>query len=282
MTQLSRHPSILGARHDRGPMESLSSDGMRNALLAAMPSRARRFLAASATLAFASLGGVALAQTPVDGPHPPPDPGQDPQLAAVPPPIPSPPSTRHGLLVLPYLGVHSYQNADMADYAPGPRFGALFGGRLSHWLSLNGELTVDVSYMPNSSSAGNLKEDSEYYLDLAFSPLAHLARGPVELVAGPKVGFFRAATSFSGSSAAVSGESTSLWGITAGLNAGAFVPVGGFVELGGLLSIEARDAREYCQTPSGGAQTCTTNEVYQSTTVLHTATLVGATIAALF
>jgi hypothetical protein len=35
-------------------------------------------------------------------------------------------------------------------------------------------------------------------------------------------------------------------------------------------------------TPSGGAQTCTTQEVYQSTTVLHTATLVGATIAALF
>jgi hypothetical protein len=243
-----------------------------------MPSRNRRFLAASAAIAFASFGSVALAQTSVDGP----DPALDPHLASDPPPVPSPLSTRHGFLVLPYLGIHSYQNVDMADYAPGPRFGTLFGGRVSQWLSLNGELTVDVSYMPDSSSAGNLKEDSEYYLDLAFSPLAHLVRGPVELVAGPKVGAFRSKTSFSGSTSGVSGESSSLWGIAAGLNAGAFVPVGGVVEIGGLLSIEARDAREYCVTPSGGAQTCTTQEVYQSTTVLHTATLVGATIAALF
>jgi hypothetical protein len=191
--------------------------------------------------------------------------------------MPSPPSTRHGLLVLPYLGLHSYQNVDMAAYSPGARFGALFGGRLSHWLSLNGELTIDVSDIPHGS-----QEASEYYLDLAFSPLAHLVWGPVELVAGPKVGFFRSKTSVSSSNAGVSGESSSLWGIAAGLNAGAFVPVSGVVEIGGLLSVEARDAREYCVTPSGGAQTCTTQEVYQSTTVLHTATVVGATIAALF
>jgi hypothetical protein len=101
----------------------------------------------------------------------------------------------------------------------------------------------------------------------------------VELVAGPKVGIFRSETSLSGTSG-VSGESSSLWGIAAGLNVGAFVPVSGVVEIGGLLSIEARDAHEHCVTPSGGAQTCTTQEVYQSTTVLHTATLVGATIAA--
>ena len=65
-------------------------------------------------------------------------------------------------------------------------------------------------------------------------------------------------------------------------NEGAFVPVSGLVEIGGLLSVEARDAREYCVTPSGGAESCTSNDVYQSTVVLHTATLVGATIAALF
>lgn len=247
-----------------------------------MPFRDRRPLVVAATIALASLGSIALAQTPADGPHPQPDSAQDPHLVSAPPRAPSVPSTRHGLLVLPYLGIHSYQNADMAGYSPGARFGALFGGRASHWLSLNGELTVDVSDIPHGGGSSNFNEGSEYYLDLALSPLVHLVRGPVELVAGPKLGFFRAETSFSGSTSGVSGESTSLTGITAGFNAGAFVPVSGLVEIGGLLSIEARDAREYCVTPSGGAQTCTSNDVYQSAVVLHTATLVGATIAALF
>jgi hypothetical protein len=263
-------------------MESPPSHGTRHASLAVMTTKDRRFRAAAAAIALASFGSVALAQTPVGGPQPRPDTAQDSQLASAPPPIPSPPSTRHGLLVLPYLGIHSYQNADMAGYSPGARFGTLLGGRVSHWLSLNGELTLDVSDIPHGSGASSLKEGSEYYVDLAFSPLVHLVRGPVELVAGPKVGFFRAETSFSGSSSGASGESTSLSGITAGFNAGAFVPVSGLVELGGLLSIEARDAREYCATPSGGAQTCTSNDVFQSAVVLHTATLVGATIAALF
>jgi hypothetical protein len=246
----------------------------------------RRSLAALAAIALASLGSVALAQTSVDGSSPQPDSLQDPHLASAPPPppvpTPPPPSSRHGLLVLPYLGIHSYQNVDMAAYSPGARFGALFGGRVSHWFSLNGELTVDVSDIPHAGGSSNFKEGSEYYLDLAFSPLVHLVRGPVEVVVGPKVGFFRAETSLSGSTSGVSGESTSLTGITAGFNAGAFVPVSGLVEIGGLLSIEARDAREYCVTPSGGAQTCTSNDVYQSAVVLHTATLVGVTLAALF
>jgi len=226
----------------------------------------------------ASVGGVALAQSPesAQAPHLVSDP------AAPPAPVASPPSARHGFLALPYLGIHSYQNSDMAAYSPGARFGTLLGGRVSRWLSLNGELTVDWSDIPNSSAAGSFTEGSEFYFDLAFSPLVHLVRGPIELVLGPKIGFFHAETSTSGSSSGVSGESTSLSGITTGLNAGAFVPVGGLVELGGLLSIEARDAREYCVTPSGGAQTCTTNEVYGSSVVLHTATVVGMTFAALF
>jgi hypothetical protein len=153
MTQVSRHPSILGTTLGlEAHGNRLSPAGTRHAFLALMPPRARRFPVVSAAIVFASFGSVALAQTPLDGPHASSDSALDPHLASA-PPVPSPPSTRHGLLVLPYLGLHSYQNVDMAAYSPGARFGALFGGRLSHWLSLNGELTVDVSDIPHAKPA---------------------------------------------------------------------------------------------------------------------------------
>jgi hypothetical protein len=67
-----------------------------------------------------------------------------------------------------------------------------------------------------------------------------------------------------------------------GLNAGVFARVGRSASLGAMLSLEARNAQRYCETPAGMPETCTSSQVLGSSVVLHDADLVALTFAALF
>jgi hypothetical protein len=181
------------------------------------------------------------------------------------------------LSALPFVGVYSYQNVDRAAYRPGPRVGGLLGVRLLSWLSLNGEVTYDKSWI-QSIEGGN---PSESFVDFALSPLFHWTHGVAELVVGPEIGYF---TSTSKETSMLTGGefASSSSGLAAGLNAGIFVRMNRYVSLGGMLSLEVRDARRYCQAIAGGPETCTTNQVLNSAVVLHDANPIALTFAALF
>ena len=137
-----------------------------------------------------------------------------------PPPVPPrPPRLKRIFLALPYFGVHTYQNSDASVYGPGLRFGSLIGGRLNDRLSLNADLTVDVS---NVGIAGSFGFRREYSIAFAFAPLLQMPARRLEIVVGPKVGLFVLNTEIS--SGDVTGE-TSQRGVVFGIDIGVFVPV---------------------------------------------------------
>ena len=88
---------------------------------------------------------------------------------------------KRGFLAMPFLGVHSYRNDAATNYDPGARFGTFLGGRINQTLSMNGQMTFDVSNR-NDLAGANV---SEIALDMGFSPLVHLPVGELELVLGP-------------------------------------------------------------------------------------------------
>jgi hypothetical protein len=180
------------------------------------------------------------------------------------------------LSALPFVGVYSYQNVDRAAYGPGPRVGGLLGVRLLRWLSLNGEVTYDKSWFPHGET-----NPSESFVDVALSPLVHWTHAGIELVAGPEVGAFTSSETATSMLTGTEIASSSL-GLTLGINVGAFVRVNPHVSLGGMLSFEVRNARRYCETVAGMPETCTTNQVLNSSVVLHDADPVAVTFAALF
>jgi hypothetical protein len=181
------------------------------------------------------------------------------------------------LSAMTFVGVYSYQNVDRAAYRPGPRVGGLLGVRLLPWLSLNGEVTYDESWI-QSIEGGN---PSEFFMDFALSPLFHWTHGGTEIVVGPEIGYFT--SSETATSMGTGTEiSSSLSGLAVGLNVGAFVRLNRYVSLGGLLSVEVRNARRYCQALAGESETCTTNQVLNSSVVLDDADPVALSFAALF
>jgi hypothetical protein len=186
-----------------------------------------------------------------------------------------PPRAAPGLLALPFVGVHSYQGTSQASYMPGPRLGAIVGGRLVPWLSIDAEVTYDRSLFHGGVDA------SESFVDLSLSPLLHVVRGPVEIVFGPEVGYFRRSSSGrpEGLGLVVDDSST---GFAAGLNAGVFGRLNRHVSLGGLLSFELRKDRRYCVVRPGQAEICTTSTFLDSGVVLFDYPLFSVTAAALF
>jgi hypothetical protein len=178
------------------------------------------------------------------------------------------------LSALPFVGVNSY--VDRAGYGPGPRAGTLLGVRLLPWLSLNGEVTYDKSWIQITESDNS----SESFVDLALSPLFHWTHGDAEVVVGPEIGYFT--SSFTAMSHAGGEFASSSSGLAIGLNLGVFAHLNRYVSLGGMLSFEARNARRYCETLAGQPQTCTTNQVLNSSVVLNDVHLVALAFAALF
>jgi hypothetical protein len=157
----------------------------------------------------------------------------------------SPPAARRKrrLLAIPYVGVHSYVQRDA--YGPGLRFGGLLGVRVGDRLSVNGELTYDVSNV-----SGPITLEQERFFRGSVSPLVHVDARGLELNIGPKVGLYsrRSRYDAGGADLEVTGS-----GYTTGLNAGAFVPVSPQVSLGLLLSFEVMWARPDCFADAFGS-----------------------------
>jgi hypothetical protein len=116
------------------------------------------------------------------------------------------------------------------------------GFRIGDFVSLNGELSVDV-LNPNFVQAGS--SVSEYDTVLAFSPLVHVPLGNVELAFGPKFGFWEGFYSQSGPQFAQDG-SGSFWGGDLGVQGGVFFAVGPRLWLGGLTSLDVRSYTQQC------------------------------------
>ena len=91
-------------------------------------------------------------------------------------------------------------------------------------------------------------------MDFAFSPLYHLALPQLEIVVGPKLGFFGASSSvdYGGSTYTGSGS-----GVAYGLNAGVFFPLGN-IAIGGLLNVTVRSFSSCDNTNSNSSDYCIT------------------------
>ena len=207
---------------------------------------------------------------PPPGYYPPPRGYAPPAYYYPPPRPPRPPRKKHGFLIAPYLGIHSYQQQDAFNLDPGLRVGAFAGGRLNDIASLNAEVKMDLT---NASNVPSGTSFSEYALDFTFSPLFQLPAGSVEVVIGPKVGLF---ISRAHQTDAASDLSIELTGLVLGGNAGLFVPVTPATSLGVLISLELKDVSSGCVRDSNQTQFC--DSALSSTTMK----VVGLTGVALF
>jgi len=191
----------------------------------------------------------------------------------MPPMPPRPPPRTHGFLAMPYLGVATQTGELGARYSSGAIFGALVGGRVNRFLSLNGELRIDAldfRNVPSSQSASGTE------LDIGFSPLFHGQFATGEFVLGPKLAFFTHQESYTGFD--INNFYTEYhedWtGWSVGLNAGVFFAVSRFMSLGGMVSYTYRMPTEQCMRMEFGSDQCTTGD-YPSINVLgfHAAAL---------
>jgi hypothetical protein len=197
------------------------------------------------------------AQMPPSNPPPPgyaPPPGYPPPYYYYPPPqplgwyyspapLPIPPKAprlKRAFLALPYFGVHTYQNSEASAYDPGLRFGSLLGGRLNDRLSLNADLTVDIS---NAGRAGGAFR--EYSIALSFAPMLQLPARLLEIVVGPKVGLFILNTETTSGGGRFGGTQP---GVVFGIDAGVFLSVSPTTSMGVLLAFEFRQANDACET----------------------------------
>jgi hypothetical protein len=145
-------------------------------------------------------------------------------------------------MFLPFIGFHSYQGNNATGLDAGLRLGGLMGFRIGEFVSLNGELSVDV-LNPNFVQAGS--NYSEYDTMLAFSPLVHVPLGNVELAFGPKFGVWVGSYSESGAQFYQTGSGSSVGG-DLGAQGGVFFAVGPRLWLGGLTSFDVRSYTQQC------------------------------------
>jgi hypothetical protein len=187
--------------------------------------------------------------------------------APAPPPAPRP-LWREGKIVMPFLGINSFQGDRATNLGLGLRVGTLLGSRVSEHWSLNAELAFDVV----NADAPPGETDHGYMLDLAFAPLVHLAQQKVELVLGPILGPWFFLDRVSGS-----GISANAWsaGWVLGANAGVLFPVSDKARVGGLISFASRNPVALCTSGTGVTEQCTTSG-------LHAANVLAFTAAALF
>ena len=195
--------------------------------------------------------------------YPPPgytqQPGYTPQTYMAPPP----PAGKHGFLPVIYLGVNSFQDKAGENIGPGLRLGTILGGRITPEISINGELTIDI-VNPSNLPAGT--DVTVAAVDLALSPLYHVALGNAELVLGPKLGLMVTSASYTDGGQDAGSESDS--GYVFGLNAGLFGNVSPTTALGVLVSFEGRKYPMACVTAPGQAEACTSSGLGDNDKVL--------------
>lgn len=151
---------------------------------------------------------------------------------------------RSGVLFLPTLGIHSFQNESASSYDPGLRLGALVGGRINEFLSINGQAALDVLNVDVPAGV----DVTAFQLHAAFSPLLHARAENLEFVFGPKLGVFAMSAALTDG---VDSVDTSIRGWLAGFNLGLFGPVNDTLSMGGLLSFDFENATSICLEVNG-------------------------------
>ena len=84
----------------------------------------------------------------------------------------------------------------------------------------------------------------------------HIINSDVELVLGPKLGFWGGAVEVMALGQTVKGRAN---GAVVGVNAGIFVPVGDSLSMGALASFTLRTISQTCTTEPGFSEVCNTN-----------------------
>jgi hypothetical protein len=158
-------------------------------------------------------------------------------------PVPTTPAFRRGFLWLPYLGFNVPVGDAAEGLSTGLRLGSLLGFNIPPFLSLNGELNIDI--LINDVPSGSDNGVSEGVIDFTFSPLFHFGPSHVVFVAGPKIGYFGYWRTISGGSYYYD-ENYSGSGIAYGFNFGAFFPLGR-IALGGLFNYTGHSWSSYCE-----------------------------------
>jgi hypothetical protein len=185
-------------------------------------------------------------------------PSYGPPPAYSPPPAYAPPPTeppyRRGFLMMPYLGLNVPVGSTSDVISTGLRLGGIFGGHVGRFLSLNGEMTIDILNYDTGSGVSATAAS----VDLAFSPFFHFGTPQLEFVVGPKLGFFATTVTFSESGYQDSTYSGS--GLAYGFNAGVFIPLGR-IAIGGLFNFTGRGYSRWCINDSSTnySQVCTDN-----------------------
>jgi hypothetical protein len=145
-----------------------------------------------------------------------------------------------GFLWLPYIGVNVPTGKGSDGLSPGLRLGGIFGFNLPPFLSLNGELTIDIL---NPDTPGGYDSATAVMVDFTFSPFLHFGLPGLEIVAGPKIGGFGYALS---ASASGPDERYSGSGLAYGVNVGFFIPLGR-VAIGGLFNFTGHHFSSECE-----------------------------------
>jgi hypothetical protein len=167
---------------------------------------------------------------------------------------------RSGTLILPFIGLHSFQDSDDRGLDAGLRVGSFFGRYISNDWSMNGLAEIDI-LNPNSQASGVGIDLSAEMLGLTFNPLFHVGNAKAEFVIGPKIGgwieWAHISVNNPAAGVSTSGDGTAE-GWTMGANMGVFIPVSPSVLAGGLMSLETRDILHACSTV-GGMSMCRSN-----------------------
>jgi hypothetical protein len=173
--------------------------------------------------------------------------------------VPAP--TRRTVLVLPYLGTHSPVGDAGKQYDLGLHTGILVGGRLSEFVSLNGDATLDWL---NPTDTGGATDVSDILLSVAAAPLAHVPVGIAELLIGPEFGWFYEEAEATAPNFIIGGSSGTHLRVTAhgyllGVQAGALFSIRRSIGLGGLLGFSYRRPTQACLTIDNQPETCRGN-----------------------
>jgi hypothetical protein len=209
-------------------------------------------------------------QPPADY-QPPPTSGattQQPAEFGTPPPVL--PDRQRGFLILPFLGVNSFQGQSGDGLTVGARFGGMAGLRFgdingghgsSYFFSTNGEFTGDWGNAKNVPSG-----DSFLRIDgiFAASPLLHIVLpSNIEVILGPKFGYWFAAASYKSTTPSTFGAQTATishtdLGYVLGVNLGGFYGVGESMAVGALLNFDFRLVTSCTNDTTGVSSTYTT------------------------
>jgi hypothetical protein len=151
---------------------------------------------------------------------------------------------KEGFMVVPMLGINSFQGDSGKQTGPGLRLGLLLGSRMTEHFSLNVGFAFDIANPDVPSGV----DASRYVLDVGFNPLFHFPLEKLDIVAGPLAGAFVDHGSVGGPPLAVD---TWAYGWTVGANAGVLFPVGARARLGGLANFYLRNPLNVCVVANG-------------------------------